>query len=207
MSDTQTQVAQCTLYFLTFCSFYAGRRRPVRTDLWTSLNSWIHKMAFCLQLWTPYVFIQWKKSTYIIWNLLLLLFFISVLYLNTIGEKNKVGFLQVVILHSCSFPNGNWLPNPRACLTIPLPLCRTPTLLFWSQRILEKSLLTLNWYHLDLLILQKSCSWGKFSKWCLFRWGWGVTVAQWVADVPTLAHTLMLIAHHWKDFIWQCGFY
>lgn len=34
----------------------------------------------------------------------------------------------------------------------------------------------------------------------------GVTVAQWDAGVQMLARTLMLIAHHWKDFIRQCGF-
>lgn len=33
-----------------------------------------------------------------------------------------------------------------------------------------------------------------------------VTVAQWDVGVQMLARTLILIAHHWKDFIRQCGF-
>lgn len=85
------------------------------------------------------------------------------------------------------FSEGSRLPNPWACLTIPLPPCRTPTLLFWSQGILEeKSLLTSNCYHLSLLLsfLEKknnkperqsaacvALRW--ISKWCLFRWGSG----------------------------------
>ena len=32
-----------------------------------------------------------------------------------------------------------------------------------------------------------------------------MTVAHWAAGVQMLARTLMLIAHHWNDFILKCG--
>lgn len=72
----------------------------------------------------------------------------TLLHLNTRGQEKHW------ILPGCHpplplFSEGSQLPNPWACLTIPLPRCRTPTPLFWSQGILdEKSLLTSNCYHL-----------------------------------------------------------
>lgn len=68
-------------------------------------------------------------------------------------ERNKHRILTGCHPPLLLFSKGSRLPNPWACLTIPLPPCRTPTLLFWSQGILaEKSLLTSNCYHLGLLL-------------------------------------------------------
>lgn len=68
-------------------------------------------------------------------------------------ERNKHWILTGCHPPLLLFSEGSRLPNPWACLTIPLPPCRTPTLLFWSQGILEeKSLLTSNCYHLSLLL-------------------------------------------------------
>lgn len=170
------------------------------------------------------------KSTYIMWTLLHFLHVCvrSLLHL-IMRERNKHWILTGCHPPLLLFSEGSRLPNPRACLTIPLPPCRTPTVLFWSQGILEeKSLLTSNCYHLGLLLsfLRKKKKKKKNNKpasqsaacvaprWILRDVCWDevgeeelwVTVAQWDASVQMLARTLMLIAHQWKDFIRQCGF-
>lgn len=143
-------------------------------------------------------------------------------------ERNKHWILTGCHPPLLLFSEGSRLPNPWACLTIPLLPCRTPTLLFWSQGILEeKSLLTSNCYHLGLLLsfLKKkkqkktnnkptcqsaACVAPRWiiSHVCSDEVGEECrdTVAQYGAGVQMLACTLMLIAHHWKDFIRQCGF-
>lgn len=153
----------------------------------------------------------------------------SFLHLIT-RERNKHRILTGCHRPLLLFSEGSRLPNPWACLTIPLPPCRTPTLLFWSQGILEeKSLLTSNCYHLGLLlsflkkknnkpacqsaacvaprwILSDVCSDEVGRRGVVEEEQHVVTVAQWDVGVQMLARTLILIAHHWKDFIRQCGF-
>lgn len=118
-------------------------------------------------------------------------------------ERNKHWMLTGCHPPLLLLSEGSRLPNPWACLTIPLPPCRTPTPLFWSQGILEEnSLLTSNCYHLGLLLSflketkNPTCqsatrvALGWLFKWCLFRWGrgggaqsWQLTVGRWHPNV------------------------